>query len=178
MYDYRNILSNVFQTKRKIRFCVTISVTQKNPSLGILLWWSMRSVAVCRLPWGEIRIEIHETYEFSTVLSCQRLHANSAVGRPSPRRLFCRRPVWKTVSSLTGYVGMVRHSNVPGFPHPPVRLENATSQPCSCSEPTGQLQNTKSTKKHGYFHGLLYVTIYPNRTPPRRPGTLCNGQGL
>ena len=34
----------------------------------------------------------------------------------------------------------------PDFHTPSVRLENATSQPCSGSEPTGQLQNTKSTK--------------------------------
>ena len=118
MYDYRNILQNVFQTKRKIRFCVTISVTQKNPSLGILLWWSMRSVAVCRLPWGEIRIEIHETYEFSTAPSYQRLHANSAVGRQCPRRLLFRRsPRLEDGISITGYVGMARHSYVPGCRH-------------------------------------------------------------
>ena len=118
MYDYRNILPNVFQTKRKIRFCVTISVTQKNPSLGILLWWSMRSVAICRLPWGEIRIEIFKTYEYSTALPCQRLHVNSAVGRRIPRCLLFRRfPRLEDGSSITGYVGMVRHSYVPGFPH-------------------------------------------------------------
>ncbi|MBP3716935.1 MAG: hypothetical protein J6I79_05475 [Paludibacteraceae bacterium] len=36
----------------------------------------------------------------------------------------------------------------------------------------------KIHKKHGYLHGLLYETIYPNRTPTHAGrDTLCNGQG-
>ena len=57
----------------------------------------------------------------------------------------------------------------PDFHTPSVRLENATCQPCGCSGQQGSCR-TQIHKKHGFFHGLHYETIYPDRTPTRRPG--------